>query len=134
VPPVRVALPELDLVGGQRVQRPVWGDQPGIGADPGPGLFDGAVEFGQVAERLGLAAGQRLGPRGRRPGQEVGRAGLRARRDDRAADADLASLPRPPERQRGVRIDGEIPALAAGRAGGEVPAARAVDILADQHP
>jgi hypothetical protein len=85
VPPVRVALPELDLVGGQRVQRPVRGDQPGIGADPGLGLFEGAVEFGQVVERLGLVAGQRLGPRGRRPGQEVGRAGLRARRDDPAA-------------------------------------------------
>jgi len=132
VPPVQVTLPELDLVGRQRVQHPVRGDQPGEGADPVQGLAEGAVEFGQVAEWLGLAADERLGPRGWRPGQEVGGAGLTARRDSRAADADLATLPGPEEREGRVRVDGEVPALAAGRARSEIPAAVAGDIPADQ--
>ena len=97
MPPVQVTLPELDLVGRQRVQRPVRGDQPGIGADPGQGLAESLVELGQVIERLGLPADESLGAGGGRPGQEVRRTGLLARRDDRAADADLAALLRPPE-------------------------------------
>ena len=132
--PLRVALPELGLLGGQRVQGPARGGQPGVGGDPGLGLAEGPVEFGQVIERLGLAPDQRLGPGGGGPGQEVGGAGLPARWDGRAADADLASLLGPPERHGGVGVDGEVPALAAGRAGREIPAAVTVDVLADQHP
>ena len=65
VTPLQVALPELGLLGGQRVQGPARGDQPGVGGDPGLGLAEGPVEFGQVIERLGLALDQRLGPGGR---------------------------------------------------------------------
>jgi len=133
VPPVQVTLPELGLVGRQRVQRPARGDQRRVRADPVQGLLEGPVEFGPVTERLGLASDERLGPGRRRPGEEVRRASLRPRRAGRAADADLASLLRPPERQRGARVDGQIPALTARRAGGEVPAAFAIDVLADQH-
>src|SRR5580700_985834 len=130
---LRVALPELGLLGGQRVQRPAGGDQPGVGGDPGLGLAEGPVEFGLVTERLGLAPDQRLGPGGGGPGQEVGGAGLLACRDGLAADADLASLLGPPERHGGVRVDGQVPALAAGRAGREVPSGVTVDVLADQY-
>src|SRR5215470_4367322 len=49
VPPLRVALPELDLPGGQRVEGPGGCYQLGIGENPGVRRPEGPVELGRVA-------------------------------------------------------------------------------------
>ena len=92
MPALVIRLPELDRVSGQRVQGPAGGDQARVRVYFRLGLAEGFVQLGRIVERFGLAADERRGPGGRRPGEEVRGARLASRGGGRAADPDLAAL------------------------------------------
>ena len=119
---VGVGLPELHLVGYEVVQRPVLRDQVGLVLEAPAGLLVGGREIAGILEQLALAAAERLQASGRRARQEVPRRRLRAAVEDASAQPDLAPLLAPVERCRAPRGGGDLLALAAGAARGELPA------------
>src|SRR4030081_2450441 len=66
VPAVEAGLPELHAQRGDQVPGPAGRDEVGVGAYLAVGLLGGGQQISLVAQHLGLAADERLGPGCRR--------------------------------------------------------------------
>src|SRR5947208_5205647 len=113
VPARGVALPELDLVRDEVVQRPVVRDEVGLVLEPAARRVGGGLQVGRVVEHLALASGERLDPRVDGPREEVAGGGLGPGVEYSPAQAYLPALLTPVEGRGAPGRGGDLPSLPA---------------------